>query len=84
MSISKGTATVFVTTSGASFHALVDAKYREMQDVFLQIFADSGMPVDNNMAANASKILGKRFVDITNVALSGYNTAITTVRSANP
>ena len=84
MAITKSTSVSYLTSSGAEFSTLVDAKYREMADIFLQIFANSGIPTGNNVAQNGASTLGKYFVSINSTTLSALNQSITACRNANP
>lgn len=84
MAITKTTSVSFLTSSDAEYPTLAGAKYREMADIFLTLFANAGLATGNNIAQQAANTLGKYFVDISGGTLTAINGSITTCRNANP
>lgn len=84
MAITKSTSASYITSNGAFYPTLADAKYREMADIFLSMFATAGIPTSNNLAIGGARILGKYFVDVSGATLTSINQSITTCRGANP
>lgn len=84
MSITKSTSASYITSSGAIYPTLTDAKHREMADLFLALFGNAGLNAESNVAQFAAVTLGAYFVGISGGALSTINTNITGVRNANP
>lgn len=84
MSITKSTSVDYITSGGVEYPTLVQAKYREMSDLFLTLFANAGIQTGNNIAGQAATTLGQYFVDIVQTTLTSINGSIVATRNANP